>query len=200
MTPNDNMIQMVHFEDIKLLRFIYYQYICIHINPLTQQMNVTLIICSIQWYHPSIIAYRLTCTMINYLYQRPNFLGDWMIPPVTVSTVCPFTLTITWIMLNIYSSIQVLLCQLLINLLHPHIPSITVTPPFQNTKYSVFRIHPTVLWRKDGTYYRYIYNLHSILIQFSQIMVNNISCYFQIIHTINITATNLLEGGSIVIV
>ena len=163
-------------------------------------MNDTLIMSYFHCCYPSIISYISTCTRIKPLDQNLNLPADLMIPPVTVSTVCPFTLTITWIMLNIYSSIQVLLCQLLINLLHPHIPSITVTPPFQNTKYSVFRIHPTVLWRKDGTYYRYIYNLHSILIQFSQIMVNNISCYFQIIHTINITATNLLEGGSIVIV
>ena len=138
---------------------------------------------------PSIIAYRSTCTTINYLYQHPKFLSDLMTLPGTVFTVHNFDLTITCLLINIYSRIQVLTFQLLRKPQHPHQPSITVTLPNKNTQYSLFSIFLTVLWRQDGTYYRHIYNLHSRLA-----MLNTSVCYFQGIPTSNIKAKKSGDG------
>ena len=166
-------------------------------NPLTQYMNAILISYSIQWYNPSRIYYRLAFTTINYLDQHPKFLAYWMVLPLKVSNVQPFGLTITCLLLEIYSSIQVLVWQLLKNSQHSHQPSITLTSSNQNKRYYLFGICPMVLLSKYYTWYIYIYNLHSSLTHFAKRMVNTIECSLKVIQMKNIKLSNSVDGDII---
>ena len=122
-------------------------HIFIHTNPLIKNIDDTLIMNYIQWYHPPIISYSLTFRTINSLDHHPKFLAYLMISPVPVLTVKNFNLKMTWPLLNIYSRIQVLIYQVLRNPQHSHLPPIT-------EKYYLFSIHLPEPWSKYGTYHR----------------------------------------------
>ena len=139
------------FIKYELLKFIYCCQKFTHMEPFTQQMNVTFIINYLQCYHPSRISYRSTCAMMNYLDQHPNYIAYWMILIATVLNVSPFNLIIRCILLNMYSRIRLLVFQVFINTLHSHWTSITVIFSDKNKRHPLFNIHMAAPWIQDDT-------------------------------------------------